>query len=82
VGWSRIATSRLHPEQLLLDDIGRLADPSLVDISVLEHGCLDGLIAIACGEVARGILETQEQGALGRQQVSGAAGGLKLGHRR
>ena len=76
-----ITTPSLHAEELLLDDVGDLADTSLEEVRALEERRLDGLVAVAAGEGARGLFETQEHDALGGQQVTRAAGSLESGHR-
>ncbi len=76
-----LAASGLDPEELLLDDIGDFAHAAFVHGRALEHRCLDGGVAVAHGQVAGGVLEAQEDGALGGQQIAGAPGGLELGHR-
>ena len=60
---------RREPEQLLLDDVGDLADAALEDRGLLEQRRLDRLVAVALGEVGGDPLEPRERGALG------AAGG-------
>ena len=75
-----VATPGLDAEELLLDDVGDLADAALEDRRLLEERRLDGLVAVAAGEVAGDLFEAQEDGALGGQQVTGAAGGLEPGH--
>ena len=75
-----LATTGLYSEEFLLHHIGHLADASFEQVRLLEERRLDGLVAISPCEVACDRFETQERGALGGQQITGAPGGLKLGH--
>ena len=68
------------PEQLLLDDVGDLADPALEDGRLLQHRRLDPVVAVARGQVVGEPLEARPGGRLGRQQVAGAASGAEGGH--
>jgi hypothetical protein len=77
----RVATPGLDTEQLLLDHVGDGAHASLEHLGLLEHGCLDGLVAVARRQVSGDRLEAQERRPLGGQQVTGAPGGLGTGHR-
>ena len=47
----RLLRARREPEQLLLDDVGDLADPALEDRRLLEQRRLDRPVAVAGGEV-------------------------------
>ena len=73
---------RRQPEELLLDDVGDLADAALEDVDQLEHGRLDPPVAVARREVGGEALETRPGRRLGRQQVAGAARRTEGGHRR
>ena len=64
---------RRQPEQLLLDDVGDLADPALEDLRDLEQRRLDAAIPVARGEVLRQALQARPRRRLGRQQVPGPA---------
>ena len=75
------AAPGLHAEELLLHHVRDLAHATLVDRRLLEERRLDGLVAIARGQVAGGLLEALEGAALGGQEVSRAAWGLEFGHR-
>ncbi len=70
-----------EPEELLLDDVGHLADPALEDVGQLEHRRLDPAIAIACGQVGCEALQAGPGRGLGRQEVARAARRSKVGHR-
>ena len=50
---SLVAAAGLDAEQLLLDDVGDRAHAPLEDLGLLEQRRLDGLVAVARGEVAR-----------------------------
>ncbi len=65
--------SRREPEELLLDDVGDLADAPLEDRRDLEERGLDAPIAVAGGEVRGKALEARPRRRLGRQQVAGPA---------
>ena len=54
---SLVAASGLDPEELLLDDVGDLADAALEHLGLLEEGRLDGLVAVVGGQVAGEALE-------------------------
>ena len=51
------------PEELLLDDVGDLADAALEDGRLLEHRRLDAAIAIARGEVVGESLQAVQTGS-------------------
>ncbi len=72
---------RREPEQLLLDDVGDLADPALEDVGLLEQRRLDALVAVARREVGGQPFEARPRRRLGRQEVAGAAWGSEGGHR-
>ena len=72
---------RREPEELLLDDVGDLADPALEDVGQLEQRRVDAPIAVAGGEVRGEALEARPGRGLGRQQVARPAGRLEGGHR-
>ena len=72
---------RREPEQLLLDDVGDLADPALEDGGLLEERGLDALVAVSRGKVRRQPFEARPRRRLGRQEVAGAARGAEGGHR-
>ena len=59
-------------EELLLDDVGDLADPTLEDVGQLEHRRLDAPVAVARRQVGREPLEARPGRRVGRQQVPGA----------
>ena len=69
------------PEQLLLDDVGDLADAALEDRGLLEHRRLDAAIAVAGGQVRGEPLQPGPGGRLGWQQVARAPWGLEGRHR-
>jgi hypothetical protein len=71
---------RGDPEQLLLDDVGDLADAPLEDRRLLEHRGLDAPVPIARREVGGEALQTRPAWRLGRQQVTGAARRAEVGH--
>ncbi len=73
---------RREPEELLLDDVGHLADATLEDIGELEQRRLDPAVAIARGEVRGEAFEPRPGGGLGRQQVAGATRCAEGGHGR
>ena len=73
--------SRRDPEELLLDDVGDLADAALEDVGLLEHRRRDLPVAVAGGEVRRQPLETVPGGPVGGQQVAGAPWGAWGRHR-
>ena len=73
---------RGEAEELLLDDVGDLADAALEDVGQLEHRRLDPPVAIAGGEVGGEPLEARPGRRFGRQQVAGPARGSEGGHRR
>ncbi len=73
--------SRLDPEELLLDDVGDLADAPLEDVGLLEHRRGDLAVAVARGEVRRQALEAVPGGPVGWEQVAGAPGGAWARHR-
>ncbi len=60
------SVARRDPEQLLLDDVGDLADAALEDGRLLEQRRLDGLVAVARGQVRAEPLEAVQSRALGR----------------
>ena len=72
---------RREPEELLLDDVGDLADTALEDVGQLEHRRLDPAVAVARGEVGGEPLQARPGRGLGRQQVAGPARGSEGGHR-
>ena len=53
---------RREPEELLLDDVGDLADAALEDVGLLEHRRLDLAVAVARGEVGGEALEARPGG--------------------
>jgi len=75
-----LSATGLHPEELLLDDVGDLADPTFEQVLLLEQGCFDGLVTISPGKVSGRRFKTQERMPLGGQQITGAPGGLELPH--
>ena len=72
---------RRDPEQLLLDDVGDLADPPLEHGRLLEQRRLDRAVAIALGQARRDPLQAVEHGPLVGQEVTGAPGGSEGCHR-
>ena len=66
---------RREPEELLLDDVGDLADAALEDVGLLEQRRLDPAVAVARGEVGGEPLEAGPGRRLRRQQVARAARG-------
>ena len=72
---------RREPEELLLDDVGDLADAALEDVGLLEQRRLDPPVAVARGEVGGEPLEARPGRRLGRQQVAGPARGSEGRHR-
>ena len=72
---------RRQPEELLLHDVGDLADPALEDVGQLEHRGLDPAVAVARGEIGGETLEARPGRGLGRQQVAGPARGSEGRHR-
>ena len=73
---------RREPEELLLDDVGDLADAALEDVGQLEQRRLDPAVAVARGEVGGQALEPRPGRGLGRQQVARPARRSEGGHRR
>ena len=76
-----VLLARLEQEQLLLDDVGDLADPPLVDGRLLEQRRLDRVVAVAGGELRGDPLQARQPDPVGRQQVARASGGAEGGHR-
>ncbi len=66
---------RREPEQLLLDDVGDLADAALEDVGLLEQRGLDPAVAVAAARSPASRSGGSRSGRLGRQQVAGAARG-------
>ena len=64
---------RREPEQLLLDDVGDLADPALEDGGRLEQRRLDPPVAVAGAQPLGELLESRPDGRVGGQQVTRAA---------
>ncbi len=72
---------RHDPVELLLDDVGDLADTALEDGGLLEHGRLDAAVAIAAREVGGQTFESGPAWGFVGQQVARATGGAEVGHR-
>jgi hypothetical protein len=68
---------RREPEQLLLDDVGRLADPSLEHGRLLEERDLHLAVAIPGGQRTGNALEAAQAGASLGQEVSCSPWGSK-----
>ena len=71
----RVAAAGADPEQLLLDHVRDRTDAALEHLRLLEQGRLDGLVAVAVGQVAGDALEAQEGGALRRAAGHGCPWG-------
>ncbi len=76
-----LAPARRDAEELLLHDVGDLADPALEDRPLLEQRDLDLPVAVAGGELTGQPLQARERRALDGQEVAGAPGGAVGGHR-
>ena len=74
-----VSAPRLDAEELLLHDVGDLADAAFVHGRLLEEGRLDGLVPVAGGQVAGGLLEAQEDAALGGSRSRVPRGAWNLG---
>jgi hypothetical protein len=73
--------ARGEPEELLLDDVGDLADPPFEDRGLLEQRRLDRLVTVALGQVGGDAPEPEEARRVLGEQVARAAGGSIAGHR-
>ena len=72
----------LEAEHLLLDDVGRLADPAGEELGLLEGGRLDPAVACRLKHLPRGVLDPLPDRLILGEDVEGAAGSLEpLGHR-
>ena len=78
----RLLGPRREPEQLLLDDVGDLADAAFEDVGQLEQRRLDAPVAVARSQVRAEALEARPGRGLGRQQVARTARRLECRHRR
>jgi hypothetical protein len=76
-----LLAARDDPEQLLLDDVGHLADAALEHRHLFEHRRLDAAVAVARREVGGEALEAGPDRGLVGQQVARASGGSEDGHR-
>ena len=72
---------RRDPEQLLLDDVGDLADPPLEHRGLLEQRRLDRPVPVALRQARGDPLQAVEHGPLVGQEVTGAPGGSEGWHR-
>ena len=75
----RAAAAVLERVHLLLDDVGRGADPPREQLGRLERGRLDLPIAGRAEDPARGLLDRGAAGRLVGQHVVGPSRGLRLG---
>ena len=72
---------RREPEELLLDDVGDLADAALEDVGLLEQRRLDPPVAVARGEVRGEALEARPASAVsGGSRSRVPRGARKVGH--
>jgi hypothetical protein len=76
-----VLLARREQEELLLDDVGDLADAALEDRDLLEQRGRDRVVAVALGKLGAEALEAQERDAILREQVARAPRGAKSGHR-
>ena len=68
-------------EQLLLDDVRRLADPALEDLDALEQRRRDRVVAVARGEIRTERLQAAEREPILRQEVARATRRSECWHR-
>ena len=78
----RLVAARGEPEELLLHDVGHVADAALEHGRLLEQRRLDRPEAIAAREVRRDPLEGERARPVGRQDVARAPWGAEGGHGR
>ena len=71
---------RLDPEELLLHDVGHLADAALEDVRLLEHRRRDLAVAIARGEVGGQALDAVPGGPVCGEEIAGTPGGAWARH--
>src|SRR5262249_8274641 len=72
---------RGEPEQLLLDDVGHLADAALEDRGLLEQWRLDRAVAVARSKVRGDPFQARKRNAIRRKQVAGASRSAEGRHR-
>jgi hypothetical protein len=70
------------PEQLLLDDVGHVADAAFEYLGLLDERRLDLAVAVPSSEVGGRPLEARPGGPFGGQDVAGPAWRLEARHRR
>ncbi len=75
-----VLLARREQEQLLLDDVGDLAESAFEYAGLLEQRRFDRAVAVSRGELGGYALEPRHGGALGRQEVAQASRCLEFRH--